>query len=495
MAEKKKFDIAQLMGAAAVSNLDTGRVQMIPFDKLVPNPKNQKLSMPDIEAMADDIEYHGRILEPLLVKPAGESYMILSGHRRHAGGTLLRKRRPDLLETVPCMILQPENDAEENMIMVSANKQRPKTDADLMDELERTREALVALKEQGVEVPGKLRDIQAEALNISASKVARLNVIKKGLEGGFMDQFRAGTLPESTAYALARMDETKQIIVLDATKKKVISKNTAEGLLERMGRIYDDDRTCPDGTSCTNAERMLRESCKHDRSWDMCSGCCLRCSTRGSCSRACPEAKTAADKERAASQKAKEKQKAEQERRERDVKAFNHGVACRILAAAKRNGCDLTKLSEANVNWSLPSIEQQAAGENLSSYESAFFPYYPAGYKRIVDFLGCTVDYLMGFSEQPTPEPPAWHVVEEGDLPPEGTFVFVCDKFGAAAHSAFLHGLFMDAGISSVGNNAYRHIGWWMYSPELPGGMSRMGETIIQGMVAKTAHNDGGTDG
>lgn len=486
---RREFDITAVLGQQ-VSKLDSGAaVQQIPFDLLIPNPQNEKLSMPAIEEMADDIEFHGGILEPLLVKPDGDNYMVLSGHRRRAGGELLRKRRPDLLATVPCIVLHPTSEAEETMIMISANKQRPKTDADLMDELERTRTALVALRKQGMEMPGKLRDMQAEALKISASKVARLDVIRKGLisyvdgQPAFMIQFRAEKLPESTAYALARMTPYQQEIVFDATKKKGISKETAEDLLERMSYIVDPKRKCPDGTPCTNSERMLRESCKKDRSWEMCDGCCLTCSQRRSCARPCPKAKDEIEHERERDRKSKDKQDREQKKREQDARKGNKALACRILVAAKRNGCDLSKLREANPNWSLDRLQKNAVGEDLSSYANAYLPYYASEYKRIVDFLGCTVDYLMGFSETPQPAPSVWRNAAQ-ELPPEGTFVFACDEFGAVAHSVFFGGRFMDAGLKSVGNTELPHIAWWMYSPELPDGLRRMGEEIINKMTA-----------
>jgi len=298
-----------------------------------------------------------------------------------------------------------------------------------------------------------------------------------------MAQFRTGTLPESTAYALARIDETQQVIIADATRKKGISKETAEGLQERMSRIIDPKRKCPDGTPCTNGERMLRESCKKDRSWQMCCGCCMTCSDRRSCARPCPQAKEAIEKDRERDRKSEDKRKRDQEKHDQAGRQYNKGIACRILAAAKRNGCDLSKLREANPNWSLGRLQQNAAGENLSTYEAAYLAYYPAEFKRIIDFLGCTVDYLMGFAETPQPVPSVWRDVAK-ELPPEGTFVFVCDQFGAVAHSVFLREKFMDAGLKSVANSELPHIVSWMYSPELPAGMRRMGEEIINQILA-----------
>lgn len=40
------------------------------------------------------------------------------------------------------------------------------------------------LKEEGVEFPGRMRDHVAEACKVSKSKIARLKVIREGLDAG-----------------------------------------------------------------------------------------------------------------------------------------------------------------------------------------------------------------------------------------------------------------------------------------------------------------------
>ena len=58
-----------------------GLVQQIPVEQLDDSPFQVRTSYGDIEALARDVERHG-LLQPILVRPRGDRYEIVHGHRR-----------------------------------------------------------------------------------------------------------------------------------------------------------------------------------------------------------------------------------------------------------------------------------------------------------------------------------------------------------------------------------------------------------------------------
>ena len=65
-------------------------------------------------------------------------------------------------------------------------------------------ELLYRLKEEGFDFPGRMRDHVAEACKVSKSKLARLKVIREGLNTEWLTLWEGGKLPEETAYQVAR---------------------------------------------------------------------------------------------------------------------------------------------------------------------------------------------------------------------------------------------------------------------------------------------------
>ena len=204
--------------AAAVEKLfepsDGGpeRIRKIPLEKLIANPKNP-YGVRDVEALADSIALDGQ-LEPLIVYPYGsdeELYRLISGHRRLAALRLLKA------ETALCRVVpKPESSAREDLLIIHANAQRVKTPGELAAEIESTTAALIALKKEGVELPGRLRDHVAEALGISPTALARKKVIRDKLAvPGFKQAWESGKLPEASAYELAQLPAEQQYEALD----------------------------------------------------------------------------------------------------------------------------------------------------------------------------------------------------------------------------------------------------------------------------------------
>lgn len=212
----KKFNLAALVPEMeAVSNSDTPRITMIPITELRPNAGNF-YDTSNFEDLADSIELNG-LLEPLCVFRRGQGtghYVIFSGHRRYkALRRLYEKSGFGKWMEVPCIVYPDPHDANrETVMLIHANSTgRVLSNWEKAQQARRLKEALVAMREGGAELPGRIRDLVAEEMQMSASKLARLEAIGNNLtEIRFAAAWREGRLNESVAYELSKLPKERQ---------------------------------------------------------------------------------------------------------------------------------------------------------------------------------------------------------------------------------------------------------------------------------------------
>ena len=207
----KKFDLAAAI-SNTVSELDTGREQIeyIEEAKITADDGNF-YSIDGIEALAQNIELVG-LQQPLRVRPDPNDeggYIVVSGHRRlTAIRTICKVDGPEKWKTVPCIVERGElSPAMRELRLIMANSDtRRMSGAEIAEQAERLTECLSALREEGVEFEGRTRDMVADILNVSKTRLATVKVIKEKLHERLKDMYDAGNIPESTAYRLARED-------------------------------------------------------------------------------------------------------------------------------------------------------------------------------------------------------------------------------------------------------------------------------------------------
>lgn len=212
----KKFNLAELVPEMeAVSNSDTPRITMIPITELRPNGGNF-YDTSNFEDLADSIELNG-LLEPLCVFRRGQGtghYVIFSGHRRYkALRRLYEKSGFEKWTEVPCIVFaDPHDENRETVMLIHANSTgRILSNWEKAQQARRLKEALVAMREGGAELPGRIRDLVAEEMQMSASKLARLEAIGNNLtEVRFAKAWREGRLNESVAYELSKLPKERQ---------------------------------------------------------------------------------------------------------------------------------------------------------------------------------------------------------------------------------------------------------------------------------------------
>ena len=240
----KKFNLAALVPEMeAVSESDTPRITMIPIAELRPNGGNF-YDTSNIDDLADSIELNG-LLEPLCVFRRGQgtgSYVIFSGHRRFKALRLLYEKSGFAKWTeVPCIVYPDPHDANrETVMLIHANSTgRILSNWEKAQQALRLKKALVAMREGGAELPGRIRDLVAEEMQMSASKLARLEAIGNNLKfPGFADAWRDGKLGESVAYEISKLPRDKQADVWDGM--------ISEGKTERTLTARDVERLSAD---------------------------------------------------------------------------------------------------------------------------------------------------------------------------------------------------------------------------------------------------------
>ena len=208
----KKFNLGDYLKNEDASRINTNAEQIvyIDLDRIDPDPNNF-YSLDGIDELAGNIELIG-LQQPLRVRPEGDRFTVISGHRRRAACMLIRDGGSEQFSRgVPCIVEYGEaTPAMRELRLIYANSStRVLSPAELSKQAERVQELLYELKRQGVEFPGRMREHVAAACRVSESKLARLSAIRKNLRDSYRLLFDAQRLPEGLAYRISQ--ETPEV--------------------------------------------------------------------------------------------------------------------------------------------------------------------------------------------------------------------------------------------------------------------------------------------
>lgn len=401
----KKFSIADVVQASAgKESLEVaGEVMKIPREKITANDKNF-YAMDGLEELAASIELAG-LIHPIIVKPSGEGYTLVDGERRF--------RAMGLLEwpECPAIIHRPANDVLEELMLIEANRnQRKLSDADLARQAERYTELLSQLRDAGVEIPGRLRERVAEAMQISASKLARLHKIKTSLIEPLAEKFDAGQLNESIAYELAKRPEERQRLFVHK-KPENLTADMVRDLSEYADTCFSD-RDCPYGGICdyggelykAGASKPYYKRCTSSYSYR--NGCCKTCPDRRKCPTVCPKAAPTVNAERAKAAKEAADLAAERDReRLRGIAAADADWK-RIKALRKSSGVDIEQCSKIIYGYELyESRENRDTWSEERTFRDAVSI---DGLIKFAELFNVSADVLLG-RDSPQPDGLRWH--------------------------------------------------------------------------------------
>lgn len=412
-----KFNIGSFAASLSetVSKLDTPapQLQYIELDLLDAHEANfYAVDVSKLDTLADSIAMDG--LQQPIVVTAGENghYTVLSGHRRRAAiRKLVEEDGREDLRRVPCLVKTYQSPALAELQLIMANSTaRVLTSAEVMHQAQRMEELLYQLKEDGYSFPGRMRDQVAEACQVSASKLARLKVINARLCSEYMELFNQNKMSEQVAYALAKLPQDFQRRIFKATKEPPVAR-VVDALTEeyKKGARWEPCLTCPDGKACTRGDAFLRHDCENE--YNMCKGekCCLECYGAKTdcypCGRMCSKAQAVRKEKRndAKAQALSLEEKVQAERR-RDAQ----GIASRLVKAADLVGAagnSRVQLGRYGSSWSVKDLRRFAAGDfgdtHLNGWE--FGQDDVKRFAKAAETLGCSVDYIMGLTDEVQP--------------------------------------------------------------------------------------------
>lgn len=245
---------SKLNNASKMASIDTSEYTKVRLDprKLVPSEQNF-YSMTDIEELADNMLLVGQLQEIVVGRVNGIDKIIV-GHRRTLAAVLNQDRGHAVFNLIDCKM----KEMSETMFMltlISANAfNRNMTDWELIEQARLFKEYLIKAKEEGIEIPGKMRDYIASAMGISTGKMGQIEKINNSLCEEGKEALKKGEMSFDKAYNTARLPEREQKAIIEDknllskdVKAMVDSKNqdsSKEGLEESGPSNNDDERAC-----------------------------------------------------------------------------------------------------------------------------------------------------------------------------------------------------------------------------------------------------------
>ena len=229
-----KWSVMELIGISADDEQDFQEIMLSPYE--VEASETNFYSQENIEELADSIRMVGQ-QQPTVLGRVDGVYKIISGHRRNLAnihnietGAFPRDYQAKYLykDMTPAML-------ELSLIVGNAFNRRL-TPYEETEQAARLKAALIrARDEDGLEITGKLRDVVADILQTSRTKVARMDKINNSLEPEAREQYKAGNLGPSAAYETAKLpkEEQRQIAAQAAAGKEVKHKEIAEKVAEK----------------------------------------------------------------------------------------------------------------------------------------------------------------------------------------------------------------------------------------------------------------------
>jgi len=400
-----------------VSELGTNREQIeyIHLDLIDEDPNNfYKLS--DIDELAENIEFCG-LQQPIRLRPSPDNpdrYMIVSGHRRRAAIETLAKDNPEKWSEAPCIVERDEvSPTLRQLRLIFANSNtRKMTDPEIAEQAAQVKALLYKLKEdEGYEFSGRMRDHVAEIVQVSKSKLARLEKISKELSASWQPSWKSGKLPENTAYTLSRMPKAYQNLLYEEKTRtnanlEHLYASDVERFAERAAAIVKQHCT-EFGGDCANYENKLRKAAVADRYYGCScdSKCCGDCEELLRCKRACPKLadtiKKRKDDNKAANKAAEEAQARKDKPKIEQISALwqRFGLA-RELAFKDFDDCKKA-MGICSLPYDSDKMMKLECGEaKITAATNVPFGYYTGlsevnKYIDLADLLGCSIDYLF----------------------------------------------------------------------------------------------------
>lgn len=217
------------------------RTKDISINRMYSNDMNF-YSMEGIEKLAQDIYAIGLMDNLVVVNDPCEKgeYRIIAGERRWRALKMLVEQGHEEFEIASCQIKTPMEECEERVQLILANGYRDKTVTDVLKEEKELKETLTYMKEKGLTLQGykldsgRLRDVIANIMNMSSTKIAQIESINKRLIPEFTEELKEGRLTLSAAYEISGMSEEAQKEILERHQEHGVTLKEVREIKERQ---------------------------------------------------------------------------------------------------------------------------------------------------------------------------------------------------------------------------------------------------------------------
>ena len=402
------FDLAAALALKPVSKLDTTEtpVQMIALELIDPHPDNFFAVEDDITDLAESISLNG-LLQPLVVTPAEDGrYRTIAGHRRRKALLQLAAEAPEKWQRIPCMVTHPASPELEELALIQTNTEAREIGWHEKNKAAtRVEEILVKLqKEQGVQLPGKMRTHVAKIIKASESQIARAKFIAKNL----IKPMQKKGVNDSVAYKLAHLPAEQQKELYEHYKNelwrlsmpaiKAYQENIAAGKDPFFAPVSTAARDCyiqkKDGNKYKKCDHgpVIQARKKRDdlQEWQRCQSrtCCSYCPLKFDCDDVCRHCGPEISQVR---------------------KTDGYALGQRLRGARELSGLSVVDAAE-KMGLSTDGI--------LSAETNGNF-----GVKEIVKYCstyGCTPNDIFGFADCHAAAPTRWSRLHLDATPDEG---------------------------------------------------------------------------
>ena len=219
------------------------------LNQLEPDEFNGEIySIAGVEALADDIKLNGLLQFPLVRYMPGGKYMIISGHRRVAAIRLLAKEDPEQWKMIPVILDPDKDDTSAHIKLISANAvNRELSQGEIMKQTLKMYSLLTEQKKKE-NLPGRVRDMVAKKLNMSAGAVGEYMTIEQNLIFYLKQDFLKGELSKAVAVELSKLTTANQIRWLDRIRagEKVTADTVKQFRQQLEAKVPDKAPDVPD---------------------------------------------------------------------------------------------------------------------------------------------------------------------------------------------------------------------------------------------------------
>lgn len=271
-----KFSFMDIMNEKSKAAAGAGMVEdyteiyLSPFD--VKESKSNFYSMENIQQLADTFLAVGQQEPTVLAKIDGE-YEIISGHRRNRANKLLVEQGHEKYKSVRYLYKDMTRAMFELSLIVGNAYNRELTAYEKTEQEARLKEAIIkAKREDGIEVPGTMREMIADILGESQTNVARMDKINATLSESAKEEFRKGNIGITAAYEISKLPEEEQneIAKQAAAGNEIRAQEIAKRVQERKA---GDSYETPHPESITS----ICYSCLNYLDCNVKTGACKKC--------------------------------------------------------------------------------------------------------------------------------------------------------------------------------------------------------------------------